>query len=129
MMNDLLQGIDGLSSDVKRQVRAIASLQGKRPVRLHFIEDENGMGSLGIASKSNTAWAFLDMLRDMGERAARHWWEEEGGKQDFDDVSSDRWRRKIDERFIARHHWKAATAPAHNPVEAQTSVAALATVA
>jgi NTE family protein len=129
MMNDLLESIDHLNSDVKRQVRAIAPLQGKRAVRLHFIEDENGMGSLGIASKSNTAWAFLDMLRDMGRHAARHWWEEEGGKQDFDDVSSDRWRRKIDERFIARHHWKAKTAPAHNPVEAQTSVAALATVA
>lgn len=128
MMNDLLQSIDDLKSSVKQQIKAIGPLQGKRRVRLHFIEDEKGMAPLGVASKSNTAWPFLDMLRDMGYHAAKRWWEGEGGRRDFDDVSSNRWREKIDERFIDRHHWKSKTAPPHDLTKAHTNVATLATV-
>jgi NTE family protein len=117
MMNDLLRSIDGLKPDVKRQIKALGPLQHKRRVRLHFIEDEQGMAPLGVATKNNTTLPFLDMLRDMGYQSAKRWWDEEGGKRDFDDTNSNRWREKIEERFIDRHHWKSKTAPSHEPAE------------
>jgi NTE family protein len=126
MMNEMLQSIDHLKPAVRRQVRAIKPLQHKRRVRLHFIENEKGMAPLGVATKNNTSLPFLDMLRDMGYQSAKRWWEDEGGRRDFDDATSNRWQKKIEERFIDRHHWKSKTAPPHAPVEARTSVAALA---
>jgi len=126
MMNELLHSIDDLKPDVKRQIKALGPLQRKRRVRLHFIEDEKGMAPLGLATKNNTTLPFLDMLRDMGYQSAKRWWDGEGGKRDFDDVSSNRWQKKIEERFIDRHHWKSKTAPAHDRADAHTNVATLA---
>jgi 2-polyprenyl-6-methoxyphenol hydroxylase-like FAD-dependent oxidoreductase len=124
----MLESIDGLKPAVKRQVKALEPLQHKRRVRLHFIEDEKGMAPLGVATKNNTTLSFLEMLRDMGYRSAKRWWDEEGGRRDFDDLNSNRWRKKIDERFIDRHHWKSRTAPPHDSAEMHTNVATLATV-
>jgi NTE family protein len=128
MMNELLQSIDGLKPAVKRQIKALGPLRQKRRVRLHFIEDEQGMAPLGIASKNNTAWPFLEMLRDMGFQAARRWWDIEGGQRDFANASSNQWEKKIEQRFIGRHHWNSKTAPPHDPASAHTNVDTLATV-
>ena len=127
MTNKMLDSIDRLKPAVKRQVKAIEPPQDKRQVRLHFIEDEKGMAPLGVATKNNTTFAFLDMLREMGYRSAKCWWEKEGGSRDFDDPRSNHWRDKIEERFIDRHHWKSATVPPRHPAEMHTSVATLAT--
>jgi NTE family protein len=126
MMNDLLGSIGGLTLEARRQIAATKPLHGKRRVRLHFVEDEKGMAPLGVASKNNTSWPFLEMLRDMGYEAARHWWNVEGGSEDINDVRSNRWRKKIDERFINPHHWNADAAPAHNAGEASAATATLA---
>lgn len=128
MMNELLQSIDGLKPAVKRQIKVLEPLRQKRRVRLHFIEDEKGMAPLGIATKNNTAWPFLEMLRDMGFQAAKRWWDIEGGRRDFADPSSNQWETKIEQRFIGRHHWNSETAPPHDPASAHTNVDTLAAV-
>ncbi len=41
-----------------------------RDIRLHLIEGQEEMASLGASSKLNTEWEFLVLLRDIGRRAA-----------------------------------------------------------
>jgi NTE family protein len=41
-----------------------------RDIRLHLIEGQEAMASLGASSKLNTEWEFLVLLRDIGRRAA-----------------------------------------------------------
>jgi len=125
MMNDVLAQIEGLPAPARDKVKALPSLAGKRLVRLHFVEDERFMAPLGVASKNNTALPFLELLRKYGHEAAQRWWSEQGGREDFADRASQRWRRRIEERFIAPHHWDARTARAREPDVALASVAAL----
>jgi NTE family protein len=125
MMNDILASIDGLPRAMKGAVKALGPLSGKRLVRLHYIESEAEMAPLGLASKNNTALPFLEMLRDMGYRAAKRWWDTEGGAEDIADLKSNRWRAKIVERFIDPHHWDAPTTPARRKAVAQVGVQAL----
>jgi NTE family protein len=126
MMNDVLAQVDGLPAAARDKVKALPSLAGKRLVRLHFIEDEAFMAPLGVASKNNTALPFLELLRKYGCEAARRWWSEQGGREDFADSVSQRWRSRIEERFIVPHHWDAQAARARRPDAALASVAALA---
>ncbi len=44
-----------------------------RAVYCHSIADPVVMGTLGLTSKSNTAWPFLTYLRDSGRLAAERW--------------------------------------------------------
>lgn len=44
-----------------------------RQVRLHIIENEEVLNSLGASSKMNTEWAFLTHLRDIGRSTADQW--------------------------------------------------------
>jgi len=125
MMNDVLTDIDRLIPTLRDKVKSLPSLKGKRHVRLHFIEDEDFMAPLGIASKNNTALPFLELLRKYGYEAAKHWWDRQGGKQDMSDPVSHRWRKRIEERFIDPHHWDSKTARARNPDVALASVEAL----
>jgi NTE family protein len=126
MMNDVLTDVDHLDAPSRRKVRALPALAGKRQVRVHYIESEREMAPLGVASKNNTALPFLEMLRDTGYRAAKRWWEDEGGAQDFANPQSRAWRTKIDRLFIDPHHWDAATVPAQREDVARASVATLA---
>jgi len=127
MMNDILTDIDDLDPKVRAKVRALPALAGKRLVRLHYIEDEREMAPLGVASKNNTALAFLELLRDYGYRAAKRWWKAEGANS-FTDPRSPAWRDKIEQRFINPHHWDAPTTPPHRKQAARISVQALSTV-
>ena len=125
IMNDVLSDVAKLGAATREKVQALPSLRSKRLVRLHFIEDEDEMAPLGVASKNNTALPFLELLRDYGYRAAKRWWTEEGGQQDFTDVASHAWRQKIEQRFIDPHHWDSKTAPPRRPDVARASVEAL----
>jgi NTE family protein len=42
-------------------------------VRLHCIQDEEFMGSLGADSKYNTDWGFLCEIKEVGRKAASQW--------------------------------------------------------
>lgn len=44
-------------------------------VRMHSIRDDAAMARLGVASKTNTDWAFLTGLRDRGRETAFAWLE------------------------------------------------------
>jgi len=128
MMNDVLTDIERLDPKLRRQVKALHALAGKRVVRLHYIESEREMAPLGVASKNNTALPFLEMLRECGYRAAKRWWEAEGGAKDFANSDSKEWRARIKQHFIEPHRWDAPTAPAHRKEAARASVQALAAV-
>jgi len=125
MMNDVLSDVGKLGAATRAKVQALPSLAGKRLVRLHFIEDEEEMAPLGVASKNNTALPFLELLRDYGYRAAKRWWTEQGGQRDFTDPASHEWRQRIEDRFIEPHHWDSKTARARQPDVARASVEAL----
>ncbi|MFZ5749703.1 MAG: patatin-like phospholipase family protein [Pseudomonadota bacterium] len=47
--------------------------QRYRRARIHVIENQNALLSLGASSKLNAEWAFLTHLRDLGRQTARDW--------------------------------------------------------
>ena len=44
-----------------------------RDLSIHRIHAENDLVDLGVSSKMNAEWAFLEYLRDIGSRAADQW--------------------------------------------------------
>jgi NTE family protein len=85
---DILNRINEISfnSSLMREMRAIDFVSrmiddGRirepemKRMRLHAIEAEDVMQSLGAASKMNADWAFLTRLRDVGRERALAWLE------------------------------------------------------
>ena len=44
-----------------------------RDLSVHRIHAEHELADLGVSSKMNAEWAFLEHLHDIGWRAADHW--------------------------------------------------------
>jgi NTE family protein len=83
---DIMNRINEISfnSSLMREMRAIAFVsklieEGKlcdaemRPMRIHAIEAEEVMQSLGVASKLNADWEFLLHLHEIGRERASAW--------------------------------------------------------
>ncbi|HYZ25092.1 MAG TPA: patatin-like phospholipase family protein [Rhodopila sp.] len=51
-----------------------------RPIRLHAIQNDPFVATLGFASKNSTSWALLTTLRDVGIETADAWLRENGGR-------------------------------------------------
>ena len=86
---DILNRLNEISfnSSLMREMRAIAFVSnlidegqlddGKhRRMLIHSIQDEAFMTSLGVTSKMNSDWGFLQALRDVGRACAARWLDE-----------------------------------------------------
>jgi NTE family protein len=91
---DILNRINEISfnSSLMREMRAIAFVSHliddgqlddakHRRMLIHSIQDEKFMTSLGVTSKMNADWRFLQELRDVGRACASQWLDEH-----FEDV-------------------------------------------
>jgi NTE family protein len=65
-----LRGIDFVDRLIRE---GKLSTDDYRQVRVHIVENEDEMNSLGASSKMNVEWDFLTMLRDMGRDTAARW--------------------------------------------------------
>lgn len=53
--------------------RAPELFQRMQQLRIHLIEGGASLSALGASSKTNTQWAFLSRLHEMGRASADHW--------------------------------------------------------
>ncbi|HWZ72307.1 MAG TPA: patatin-like phospholipase family protein [Casimicrobiaceae bacterium] len=77
----LVQEIEAIDAVNELKPRGNALRSPYKRIRLHEIKDEPALAKLGHASKSDTDWDFLLMLRDFGRQAAKRWL-----RTDFDNV-------------------------------------------
>ena len=91
-------------------LKACSMLHDKVEVRMHYIPPHADMACYGVASKSNTALAFLKHLRELGREVAAAWENGsiDGGGAPLLGVSSD---TNLERLFINPHHVDAATLP------------------
>jgi NTE family protein len=91
---DIMNRINEISfnSSLMREMRAIAFVSHliddgqlrddkHRRMLIHSIQDEEFMNSLGVTSKLNPDWGFMQELKQVGRASATKWLEEH-----FDDV-------------------------------------------
>jgi NTE family protein len=91
-------------------MKACKTLQDKVEVLIHYIPPHADMACFGVASKSNTALAFLKHLRDLGREVAAAWenGEIDGGGAPLLGQASD---TNLERLFIDPHHAQAAPLP------------------
>jgi len=85
-----------------------------RPIRFHRIADDEFMQTLGVSSKSNPSWPFLQALHDKGRAAADAWLKENPdclGRRSSCDIKGD----FLDPVLKASAARRPATAPATSP--------------
>jgi len=89
---------------------ACRMLRGKEEILLHYIPPHAEMASYGVASKSNTALAFLKRLRALGHETAAEWesGRTAGGGAPLLGVSSD---TNLEELFVDARHPEAPPLP------------------
>ncbi|MEN3294248.1 MAG: hypothetical protein V7642_3501 [Burkholderiales bacterium] len=90
-------------------------LHGKKTIRIHYVPPHEKMSDLGVASKSNTSYAFLSYLKSLGREEAMLWesGQIEGGGALRLGRSSD---SNLHDIFIDPHRWNAQTLPDEPPV-------------
>ena len=89
---DILNRINEISfnSSLMREMRAVAFVSHliddgqldddkHRRMLIHSIQDDAFMSSLGVTSKLNPDWTFLQRLRDVGRACASRWLDEHYG--------------------------------------------------
>ena len=89
---DILNRINEISfnSSLMREMRAVAFVSHliddgqlddnkHRRMLIHSIQDDKFMNSLGVTSKLNPDWTFLQRLRDVGRECASRWLDEHYG--------------------------------------------------
>jgi len=87
--HDILNRINEITfnSSLMKDIRAIALLkkqteegnpeeEGYKRALIHRISADAELKPLGVSSKVNTEWAFLEHLHDVGYRTATEWLEE-----------------------------------------------------
>ena len=72
-----LQAMDLVSDLAKEGIRA--GERRLKHIKVHMVEDEVLMSSLGFSSKLNTSWEFLEYLFNHGRTRADAWLATHGG--------------------------------------------------
>lgn len=108
-INDLLEVFENSPNSV-REKPACRSLNRKRKIFIHYIPPHEQMAEMGVASKSNTAWPFLEALFELGNELANAWiaGRTEGGGAPLLGKSSD---TNLNTLFITSQHWDSKTSP------------------
>ncbi len=97
------------NASLMREIRGIVKIQNLttqavwqelnpyESVRLHHIQDEPFMASLGASSKLNVAWPFLSRLKEKGRQAAETWLKSDwSGVGRYTTMDLTRWRMETD---------------------------------
>ncbi|MCE2951770.1 MAG: patatin-like phospholipase family protein [Alphaproteobacteria bacterium] len=97
------------NASLMREIRSIVKIQNYaaatdcqalnpyESLRLHHIQDEPFMASLGASTKLNVAWPFISRLKEKGRQAADLWLKNEwSGVGRYTTMDLTRWRMETD---------------------------------